>query len=160
MAWLVGCCCSYLVFLALYSFLNLDSGWAWQGATIFASLEILAATYFCIVLYPSRLISICRYGRKDAPGPEACSPEGNLPDGNPGPDGKYGGPGGSASTEATTPNEHLRKVFYRMGLNVCCCVELLISLFGEVCRPSCSSLAMSSKLNSFITQQRTKRLLR
>jgi len=43
--------------------------------------------------------------------------EGNLPDGNPGPDGKFGGKGGTASTEATTPNEHLRKVFYRMGLN-------------------------------------------
>lgn len=45
-----------------------------------------------------------------------CSPEGNLPDGNPGPGGKFGGPGGTASTEDTTPNGHLRKVFYRMGL--------------------------------------------
>jgi len=59
-----------------------------------------------------------KYGRVDASGPEQCSPEGNLPDGNPGPDGKFGGAGGTASTEATTPNEHLRKVFYRMGLNV------------------------------------------
>ena len=59
-----------------------------------------------------------RYGRADAPDPKACSPEGNLPDGNPGPEGKFGGKGGTASTEATTPNEHLRKVFYRMGLNV------------------------------------------
>jgi L-ascorbate peroxidase len=49
--------------------------------------------------------------------PEQCSPEGNLPDGNPGPNGKYGGSGGTKSTEDTTPNGHLRKVFYRMGLN-------------------------------------------
>merc|ERR1719261_445970 len=34
-----------------------------------------------------------------------------------GPNGKYGGPGGTASTEDATPNGHLRKVFYRMGLN-------------------------------------------
>jgi len=58
-----------------------------------------------------------RYGRVDATGPEQCSPEGNLPDGNPGPEGKFGGPGGTAPTEDTTPNGHLRKVFYRMGLN-------------------------------------------
>lgn len=58
-----------------------------------------------------------RYGRVDATGPEQCSPEGNLPDGNPGPDGKFGGAGGTASTEDKTPNGHLRKVFYRMGLN-------------------------------------------
>jgi hypothetical protein len=56
------------------------------------------------------------YGRVDATGPELCSPEGNLPDGNPGPAGKYGGPGGTASTECTTPEGHLRKVFHRMGL--------------------------------------------
>lgn len=53
----------------------------------------------------------------DASGPDDCSPEGNLPDGNPGPDGKYGGAGGTKPTEDTTPNGHLRKVFYRMGLN-------------------------------------------
>ena len=59
-----------------------------------------------------------RYGRVDASAPEQCSPEGNLPDGNANPDtGKYGGAGGTASTEDTTPNGHLRKVFYRMGLN-------------------------------------------
>jgi L-ascorbate peroxidase len=58
-----------------------------------------------------------KYGRVDASGPENCSAEGNLPDAEPGPDGKYGGPGGSASTEDKTPNGHLRKVFYRMGLN-------------------------------------------
>jgi L-ascorbate peroxidase len=57
-----------------------------------------------------------KYGRVDATGPELCSPEGNLPDGNPGPAGKYGGPGGTASTECTTPEGHLRKVFHRMGL--------------------------------------------
>ena len=59
-----------------------------------------------------------KYGRVDAASPAQCSPEGNLPDGNPNPTtGKYGGPGGTASTEDTTPNGHLRKVFYRMGLN-------------------------------------------
>ena len=60
---------------------------------------------------------IAPVGRVDATGPEMCSPEGNLPDGNAGPGGKYGGPGGTASTEDTTPEGHLRKVFYRMGLN-------------------------------------------
>lgn len=58
-----------------------------------------------------------KYGRVDATGPEMCSLEGNLPDGNPGPNGKYGGPGGTASTEDSTPEGHLRKVFHRMGLS-------------------------------------------
>ena len=54
------------------------------------------------------------YGRVDATGPEQCSPEGNLPDAEAGPEGKYGGAGGTASTEDESPNGHLRKVFYRM----------------------------------------------
>jgi L-ascorbate peroxidase len=58
-----------------------------------------------------------KYGRLDAASPDECSPEGNLPDAEPADDGKYGGSGGTASTEDTTPNGHLRKVFYRMGLN-------------------------------------------
>lgn len=59
-----------------------------------------------------------KYGRMDAPQKEFCSPEGNLPDGNPdAKTGKYGGPGGTASTEDTTAAGHLRKVFYRMGLS-------------------------------------------
>lgn len=58
-----------------------------------------------------------KYGRVDASGPEQCSPEGNLPDAEAGENGKYGGDGGTASTEDKTPNGHLRKVFYRMGLN-------------------------------------------
>jgi L-ascorbate peroxidase len=58
-----------------------------------------------------------RYGRVDASDPSQCSPEGNLPDAAPGPGGKYGGAGGTAPTEDATPNGHLRKVFYRMGLN-------------------------------------------
>ncbi|CAI5528950.1 unnamed protein product [Closterium sp. Naga37s-1] len=41
-----------------------------------------------------------RYGRVDSTGPEDCTPEGNLPDAGP-----------------PSPAEHLRKVFYRMGLN-------------------------------------------
>jgi len=54
-----------------------------------------------------------KYGRVDS---EQCSPEGNLPDAEPGDNGKYGGAGGTASTEDSTPGGHLRKVFYRMGL--------------------------------------------
>jgi L-ascorbate peroxidase len=55
-----------------------------------------------------------KYGRVDATGADQCSPEGNLPDAEAGPDGNYGG---SPPMEDTTPNGHLRKVFYRMGLN-------------------------------------------
>lgn len=58
-----------------------------------------------------------KYGRVDASSLEMCSPEGNLPDGEPGDSGKYGGPGGTASTEDATPEGHLRKVFYRMGFD-------------------------------------------
>jgi len=58
-----------------------------------------------------------RYGRVDVDSAEQCSPEGNLPDAEAGENGKYGGPGGTKSTEDTTPYGHLRKVFYRMGLN-------------------------------------------
>ena len=57
-----------------------------------------------------------KYGRVDATGPEQCSPEGNLPDAEAGPEGKFGGAGGTASTEDSTAAGHLRKVFYRMGL--------------------------------------------
>lgn len=58
-----------------------------------------------------------RYGRLDATSPEQCSPEGNLPDAEAGPNNMYGGPGGTASTESKEPEDHLRKVFYRMGLS-------------------------------------------
>eukprot|EP00542_Grammatophora_oceanica_P015258 CAMPEP_0194042948 /NCGR_PEP_ID=MMETSP0009_2-20130614/14661_1 /TAXON_ID=210454 /ORGANISM="Grammatophora oceanica, Strain CCMP 410" /LENGTH=300 /DNA_ID=CAMNT_0038686991 /DNA_START=88 /DNA_END=990 /DNA_ORIENTATION=- len=58
-----------------------------------------------------------KYGRVDATNAEQCSPEGNLPDGEAAEEsGKYGGTSGTASTEDTTPEGHLRKVFYRMGL--------------------------------------------
>lgn len=57
------------------------------------------------------------YGRQDATAPTECSPEGNLPDAEPAENGKYGGTSGTASTEDTTPSGHLKKVFYRMGLN-------------------------------------------
>uniref|UniRef100_A0A7S2N0M0 Plant heme peroxidase family profile domain-containing protein n=1 Tax=Helicotheca tamesis TaxID=374047 RepID=A0A7S2N0M0_9STRA len=54
------------------------------------------------------------YGRADATSAEQCSPDGNLPDAEAGREsGKYGG----GSMEDETPNGHLRKVFYRMGLN-------------------------------------------
>lgn len=56
-----------------------------------------------------------KYGRVDVESADQCSKEGNLPDGEP-TDGKYGGPGGTASTEDKTPEGHLRKVFHRMGL--------------------------------------------
>lgn len=47
-----------------------------------------------------------RYGRKDAPGPQSETPEGNLPAGGaPWPKGAAG------------PAEHLREIFYRMGLD-------------------------------------------
>lgn len=47
-----------------------------------------------------------RFGRKDAPGPESKTPEGNLPAGGaPWPKGAAG------------PAEHLRDIFYRMGFN-------------------------------------------
>jgi L-ascorbate peroxidase len=58
-----------------------------------------------------------KYGRIDATAPEMCSPEGNLPDAEAGPNGEYGTDTGTASTRDTSPNNHLRKVFYRMGLN-------------------------------------------
>eukprot|EP00884_Botryococcus_braunii_P003915 jgi/Botrbrau1/13524/Bobra.0347s0009.1 len=46
-----------------------------------------------------------RLGRRDATGPEGCAPEGNLPAGGaPWPNGAPG------------PADHLRNVFYRMGL--------------------------------------------
>lgn len=54
------------------------------------------------------------YGRVDATSAEQCSPEGNLPDAEAGDNGKYGGAGGTASTEDSTAQGHLRKVFFRM----------------------------------------------
>jgi len=57
-----------------------------------------------------------KYGRVDATSPSQCSPEGNLPDAEAGNEGKFGGPGGTASTEDDSAEWHLRKVFYRMGL--------------------------------------------
>jgi L-ascorbate peroxidase len=64
---------------------------------------------------------LCTYsfliGRVDADGPERCSPEGNLPDAEPGATGEFGSDTGTASTKDTTAAGHLRKVFYRMGLN-------------------------------------------
>jgi L-ascorbate peroxidase len=53
----------------------------------------------------------------DALAPDQCCPEGNLPDGEAGGSGKYGGTGGTASTESDTAAGHLRKVFHRMGLD-------------------------------------------
>jgi L-ascorbate peroxidase len=58
-----------------------------------------------------------RYGRLDVPSEDDCPKEGNLPDAGPRENGKYGGPGGTASTEDPTPQGHLRKIFYRMGMN-------------------------------------------
>jgi L-ascorbate peroxidase len=47
-----------------------------------------------------------RYGRKDARNAEECAPEGRLPAGE-----------GPFSDGSPKPGDHLRKVFYRMGLN-------------------------------------------
>jgi L-ascorbate peroxidase len=55
-----------------------------------------------------------KYGRVDVTSPDECSKEGNLPDAEASDDGVYGG---SEAMKDTTPNGHLRKVFYRMGLN-------------------------------------------
>lgn len=67
------------------------------------------------------------YGRMDVTSPDKCSPEGNLPDGEAGPNGKFGGAGGTASTEDSTPAGHLRKIFYRMGFND----EEIVALSGS-----------------------------
>jgi L-ascorbate peroxidase len=66
-----------------------------------------------------------RYGRADVESPEDCSLEGNLPDAE-ATEGKYGGPGGTASTEDKEPQGHLRKVFFRMGLDD----EAIVALSG------------------------------
>jgi L-ascorbate peroxidase len=58
-----------------------------------------------------------QYGRIDVTAATFCSPEGNLPDGNPGQDGNFGGSGGTKSTQDPSAAGHLKKVFYRMGLD-------------------------------------------
>jgi len=58
-----------------------------------------------------------KYGRLDTTSPDDCPAEGNLPDAEPGDNGKFGGPGGTQSTEDKTAEGHLRKVFYRMGFD-------------------------------------------
>ena len=68
-----------------------------------------------------------KYGRVDVTSGDQCSPEGNLPDAEAGDNGKFGGPGGTASTEDSTPEGHLRKIFYRMGLND----EEIVALSGS-----------------------------
>jgi len=66
-----------------------------------------------------------RYGRQDAP--TSFGAEGNLPDGEARSNtNKFGGTSGTTSTEATTAGRHLRKVFYRMGLND----EAIVALSG------------------------------
>jgi len=64
-----------------------------------------------------------KYGRVDATGPEQCSPEGNLPDAEAGDEGVYGG---CKEMEDKTAGGHLRKVFYRMGLDD----ESIVALSG------------------------------
>lgn len=66
------------------------------------------------------------YGRVDAPSAGDCSPEGNLPDAEAGPDGNFGGDGGTAPTRHGEPQGHLRRVFYRMGLDD----EAIVALSG------------------------------
>jgi L-ascorbate peroxidase len=93
----------------------------WSGLYLLTHIHfVVVSISWVLVVYvytTGLMIIIIRYGRVDAMGPEQCSPEGNLPDGNPNAHGTYGGAGGTASTEDTTPHGHLRKVFYRMGFN-------------------------------------------
>ena len=51
-------------------------------------------------------MGLCSYGRLDAWAPENCPKEGNLPAG-----------GAPWPGSATTPQQHLRDVFHRMGLS-------------------------------------------
>ncbi|CAB9512563.1 ascorbate peroxidase 6, chloroplastic/mitochondrial [Seminavis robusta] len=67
-----------------------------------------------------------KYGRLDTSSPDECPKEGNLPDAEAGPEGKFGGAGGTKSTEDKTGEGHLRKVFYRMGLDD----EAIVALSG------------------------------
>mmetsp|Transcript_13742 Transcript_13742/g.17931 ORF Transcript_13742/g.17931 Transcript_13742/m.17931 type:complete len:341 (+) Transcript_13742:62-1084(+) len=56
-----------------------------------------------------------KYGRVDADGPFV--PEGNLPDAEAGDDGEFGWDSGTVVTKDPTPQGHLRKTFYRMGID-------------------------------------------
>ena len=67
-----------------------------------------------------------KYGRVDTQTPDECPAEGNLPDAEAGPNGKFGSKGGTQSTEDSTVEGHLRKVFYRMGLDD----EAIVALSG------------------------------
>jgi L-ascorbate peroxidase len=87
-----------------------------------------------------------RYGRVDAASGDDCPKEGNLPDGAPGENGMYGGPGGTASTEDPTPQGHLRKVFYRMGMND----EEIVALSGA------HTLGRAYKDRSGLGKEKTK----
>lgn len=75
-----------------------------------------------------------KYGRVDVASPDDCSPEGNLPDAEAGDGGKFGGPGGTKSTEDSTAAGHLRKVFHRMGLTD----EDIVALSGAHTFGTCS----------------------
>jgi len=87
-----------------------------------------------------------RYGRLDASSGEDCPKEGNLPDGAPGENGMYGGTAGTASTEDSTPQGHLRKVFYRMGMND----EEIVALSGA------HTLGRAYKDRSGLGKEKTK----
>jgi L-ascorbate peroxidase len=86
-----------------------------------------------------------RYGRLDS-SQDGCPEEGNLPAAAPGPNGMYGGPGGTASTEDPTPEGHLRKVFYRMGMND----EEIVALSGA------HTLGRAFKDRSGLGKEKTK----
>jgi L-ascorbate peroxidase len=88
-----------------------------------------------------------RYGRQDVNSPDGCQKEGNLPDGGADPEtGNYGGTSGTASTEDKTPGGHLRKVFYRMGMND----EEIVALSGA------HSLGRAYKDRSGLGAEKTK----
>lgn len=83
-----------------------------------------------------------KYGRLDTQTPDECPVEGNLPDAEAGPDGNFGGDGGTTSTKDKTAEGHLRKVFYRMGLDD----EAIVALSGAHTFGKCNLLPLFSCL--------------
>lgn len=87
-----------------------------------------------------------RYGRVDVESSDDCAVEGNLPDGEAGPNGIFGSSMGTATNEDEKPEGHLRKVFYRMGFND----EEIVALSGA------HTLGRAYKNRSGLGKVRTK----
>lgn len=113
-------------FLAQSSFLNLSNRSSLPSVTLISSrwhlnallnLQVaqksmldMVSPVICIFAWYCIQSSNVVKGRLDASGQEQCSPEGNLPDAEAGPNGEFGTDKGTASTRDTSPNGHLRKV--------------------------------------------------